>query len=168
MSFNPDSFKAPVMRALSHVTINTHRADWDGWKDGSLITAIGGTAIILAQDELSYTIDDVAYYVVDGNITINIMGGDPEVKVKPEVKPEVKVKPKPVYVGVYLQERECRYCGAPMGIYVVDPNEAAKQGLRLTDGTTNHNDWEHPYDMGEVGGVFHSCHTCSGCRYMDQ
>lgn len=65
----------------------------------------------------------------------------------------------------YYVERECKHCGAPMGIYTISPEEycEARPSDKRID-FTNHTPEETGVDSDDVDGVVMEYHVCSGCR----
>ena len=71
---------------------------------------------------------------------------------------------KPVGNFVYAIERECRYCGAPMGVYEVTKDQFDSTTGPSYDDFSNHHEYEHSVREGDrlVKMIYGTCFSCRG------
>lgn len=70
---------------------------------------------------------------------------------------------------LYLEETECRHCGAPLNIFYITKdafsrNTSAVKSISTINVTPEELDSIYGIDDGNVAGVIHTLSTCSSCR----
>jgi hypothetical protein len=171
--FNPEDFKAPVMKPLSTITVNNENVEWDLAKNGLVVPHAKGWIILMDRQTKALYEETSGFWfalkIKNGNIESNVesVRGDKKSPLG-ELDYVVPVKKLEIPRGNFYKECSCVPCGVPMTFNKISGEVYAKVTRK---GTTTENITGDELrrifrlDSNHIDGVVYDNEsTCTDCK----